>query len=167
MLEHTISVRSLYSNFHDKVFFNEKNPLSFLKRLNDPFFQVKTYRTLPVEIRAIVPENVLSFLEFDKQGNFTLYYRDFNNDDEIPDNLSETIWYAIFIYLIKVHSVHILDMLAPYSSEQPKLMFPFKSISSLMSDDNETHNILIIDSLSNYEKLCFLLYQELEKHITH
>ncbi len=153
-----INTSILYNALNEKFNLNTKDSLAFLTSLKDSQFKVNTYRTLPVEIRAIVPDKVHSFLEFNDKSEFTLFHRDFDTNEGIPTEINECIWYSIIFYLLKKEHQYIIDLLFPYMNSQPNSMVPFKAIKNLLSDENNTHNTLIMHSLSNYELVCYKIF---------
>lgn len=155
----TIDTNLIYNQLNEKFNFKETNPLDFFKRAEKDDLELKTFRTLPVEIRAIVPDRVHAFLEFNSQNEFVLYYRDFDTKDTMPADLQECIWYAVFFYLLRNHHAHITDTITPFINTQPKSMFPFKPLAHMISDDNTTHNSIVMNEWGNYEKVCFHLYR--------
>lgn len=161
----TINTTLIYTELNEKLSFDNESSLEFLKKLSPQNLTITTFRTLPVEIRAIVPDRVHSFLEFNNSNEFTLFHRDFDLSTTIPQEYNECIWYAIIFYLIKTYQPHILDLAIPFLSTQQKSMFPFKSLNQQISNDNKTHNILVFNEWANYEKIVFNILQILIKNL--
>lgn len=157
-----INTMELINELFTEFPLSEKDPLKFLQQLNLPFLTIKTFKTLPVEIRAIVPNNVESFIEYTPSNHFTIYHSDLLSDT-LTLTQEECLWYSIIFMLIKIKKPQLIEFMAPYTSSQSFSMFPFKSIQNQLSDDNLTHNKLIFYKLGIYEKVCHFSYQFLKQ----
>lgn len=148
----TINSFQIFSKLQEKFSLNSNNPFDILN--NIPNLNKKTYRTLPAEVRAIVPDNVFCFVEFDKQNKTTLFYKDFDINQPIDEELLETLWNATIFLLIKEYEPFIIDVLSPHIKEQLSSMIPFKPIKKLLIN-KEFEEAFQMSNISSLEILLF------------